>query len=137
MTHSDNPNPPKALATRGSMPRRRARWGRRVAWVALVLAVVLLALAAGFFPHEPLRRLAERELSHALGGACQIGSLRLVPALLRVEAHAVCVEGPGFTLTTPRVLIDLDRRTLLGRRWVVEALEIDRPRLVIRPEPTR
>lgn len=109
------------------MTRRRLR--------ALLLALALAGLAlvgAGLFPQEPLRRLVEDRLRAALGPDLRLRRLHVVPALLRAEVEGLELRNARVEAVVPRGRLEVSLGTLLGRELVVEALEIESPRLLLR-----
>jgi outer membrane protein assembly factor BamA/autotransporter translocation and assembly factor TamB len=115
---------------------------RRVLLVlAALAALVLVLLAFGFFPQEPVRRLAEARLRSALGPQARIGRLRVHPAGLRAEVSDLVLEAPSYRLEVPSGTLALGAGTLLGAGVSIRHLALERPRLVMRPaddnEPAR
>lgn len=121
---------PRGASRAVSARRRRAR---RARLIALALAFVVLLLGLGLFPQEELRRRVETRLRAALGPRAHVGRLHVVPFLLRVEAWDVRLADGTFDAELPRVLARLAPESLLGRGLVVARLEVERPRLTLRP----
>ncbi len=108
------------------MTRRRLR--------GLLLALTLAGLAllgAGLFPQEPLRRLIEDRLRAALGPDLRLRRLHVVPALLRADVEGLEVKNAQLEVVIPRGRLQVSLGTLVGRELVVEALEIESPRLLL------
>lgn len=109
------------------MTRRRLR--------GLLLALTLAGLAllgAGLFPQEPLRRLIEDRLRAALGPDVRLRRLHVVPVLLRADVEGLEIHDAQVEAVVPRGRLQVSLGTLLGRELVVEALEIESPRLLLR-----
>ncbi|HET7293801.1 MAG TPA: translocation/assembly module TamB domain-containing protein [Vicinamibacteria bacterium] len=88
---------------------------RRAPLAAGALLAALAALAAfGWFPHAPLTRSLEGRLGQALGGTVRIGSLRIVPVLLTVEARDVAIESPALRGRLADVRVEATARALRG-----------------------
>ncbi len=106
---------------------------RRLRALLLALALAGLALVgAGLFPQEPLRRLVEDRLRAALGPDLRLRRLHVVPALLRAELEGLEFRDARVEAVVPRGRLEVSLGTLLGRELVVEALEIESPRLLLR-----
>ncbi|HSD28939.1 MAG TPA: hypothetical protein VLL75_16685, partial [Vicinamibacteria bacterium] len=104
---------------------------RRIGLGALALALLLAGV--GFFPQDPLRRAVERRLQSALGPQSRIGRLEVVPVLLLAEARDLHLEGPGFSLQVSRARVVLSPAALLRRSPILRSLELDSPRVALRP----
>jgi outer membrane protein insertion porin family len=88
------------------------RLRRGLAVTTLLLVVALGLLLAGWFPQEPLRRLAEAKLREALGPGAHIGRLRVVPGTLTAEVEGLVIDTPAWRLQADRVGVRLARETL-------------------------
>jgi hypothetical protein len=117
----------------GPSARRRGRWPRRLLALGALAAAALL-LVLGLFPQEPLRRAAEKRLRASFGPTSRLGRAHVVPIRLRIDLGDLAIDDPVFAFSAQRVLLDLDWRTLAGGRVALDALEIERPRLVLRSD---
>jgi len=93
------------MSTPAPPGRRRSRVRTILRWTLLGLGLVVLALALGLFPQEPLRRFMERQIRSAVGPHSRIGRLHIVPARLQVEVYDLVVEGPAYRLEVPRARV--------------------------------
>lgn len=99
----------------------------------LGLAVLLLLVVGfGFFPQEPVRRLAERALRQTVGEGSRLGHLHVVPLLLRADVRDLRLEGRTFSLLVPRARVVGSARTLFAGSVVLRSVELDSPRLEVR-----
>lgn len=106
---------------------------RRLLLLAALAAGAALSLSLGLFPQEPVRRRVESRLKAALGPSARLGALRVVPGRLAAEARDVVLEGEGYRLEVSRVALALDPSVLLGGPLSLSRLELDAPRLELRP----
>ncbi|HSD27901.1 MAG TPA: translocation/assembly module TamB domain-containing protein, partial [Vicinamibacteria bacterium] len=104
---------------------------RRIGLGAVALALLMAGL--GFFPQDPLRRAVERRLQAALGPQSRIGRLDVVPVLLTAEMRDLHLEGPGYSLQVSRARAVLSPAALLRRAPILRSLELDSPRVALRP----
>jgi hypothetical protein len=106
---------------------------RRLAWAALAL-LVLMALAWWLVPLVVKSQIEQRG-SAVLGRAVGVDSVSFTPWALRLTLYGLSVAGAaGDTDPTPqlaieRVFVDASLRTLIERAPVIEAFELDAPRL--------
>ena len=100
------------------------------------LAIALLLVAFGVFPQEPLRRAVEGRLQAATGPGSRLGRLHVVPIVLRAELKDVRIEGRGYSLHVPLARVTASPAALFGRALIVRLLELDSPRLELRPAPS-
>jgi outer membrane protein insertion porin family len=107
---------------------------RRILLGALALAPFFLAF--GVFPQEPLRRMVERRLQSAVGPGSRLVHLHVVPLLLRVELGDIQLRAPGFSLQVPFARAALSPAALLRGAPILRHLELDSPRLELRPSPS-
>ncbi|MCM2258500.1 MAG: translocation/assembly module TamB domain-containing protein, partial [Vicinamibacteria bacterium] len=115
------------------MPRSRLR---RVLTVGgLLLAALLLVVALGLFPQEPVRRTLEARLREATGPGSRIGSAEVRPGALWVELRDVVVEAPGYRLEAARLEIAVFPRTLAGHGLHLRRVVIDGASMQLRPDP--
>jgi len=101
----------------------------------VVVALLLAALGAGWFPQEPLRKVLEQQLAQVVaapgtGGSARVGRLAVVPALLKAELENLELEGGGFRVKIPRLRIQLAPAALTGE-LDIKRLELDSPTLEV------
>jgi outer membrane protein insertion porin family len=117
-------------------PPRHRSWLRRLLLGSLLAALAVGALVAmGWFPQEPLRRLVESQLRETIGPESHIGRLHVVPRRLWIEIDELTVDGRGYRLEVPHVRAGLSWALVLGRALSVKYLELQSPRILIRPAP--
>jgi outer membrane protein insertion porin family len=110
---------------------------RRAFRAALILLLAaFLLFVTGLFPQNLLQVLVERRLLVAAGPGSRIGSLHVVPAVLRAEITDLVLTAPGYRIEAPRVRLALMPGALIGRRLALRFLEIDSPRIVAIPGAT-
>src|SRR4029450_5442772 len=100
-----------------------------------VLVAVLGLLALGWFPQEPLRRLLETRLQEGLGPQSSVRRLHIVPGRLRTEVTDLVIEGPASRLEVPRARVVFSPGFFLGRSLSFREIEMESPRLTLRPSP--
>jgi hypothetical protein len=110
--------------------------------LAALSLVVILLLAAGWFPQEPLRAFVEQRLRQRLGPQAQIGRLHVVPGKLRAEIDGLVLDAPGYRLVVPHARVEVGWGLLLRGALDLRALEAESPELLVRavgmgaaPEP--
>jgi outer membrane protein assembly factor BamA len=114
----------------------RLTFSRRAGLITVLLLVLCLGLfSLGFFPQDPLRRLAEKRLRAAVGPGSRIGQLHVVPIRLAVSARDVVLANDGFELSFVRGRAALSIDALLGRALSLNTLELHQPRLRLNPAP--
>ena len=101
-----------------------------------VLAALLLLLALAWLALPPLLKWQlETRGSQLLGRELRVDELRFTPTTLALTLRGLSVgAAPGSPTPAPqlqieRVFVDLDARSLLRLAPVVEAIEIDAPKL--------
>ena len=110
-----------------------SRWLRRLAWAALAL-LVFVALAWWLVPIVAKSQIEQRG-SAALGRAVGVESVSFSPWALSLTLRGLTVAGPAGDkgaspqLSIERVFVDASLRMLLERAPVIEAFEVDAPRL--------
>src|SRR5262245_17103467 len=120
---------------RPGKPLRRS-WLRRLLLGALLSAFVVVVLVAfGWFPQEPVRRFVESQLRATIGPQSAIRRLHVVPRRLRADLDDLVVEGPGYRVEVPHARVTLTWALVLGRALSVKSLEAQSPRILIRPAP--
>jgi outer membrane protein assembly factor BamA/autotransporter translocation and assembly factor TamB len=112
-----------------------SRLRRALAVAGLLLLAGVLLLLLGWFPQEPLRRLAEAQLRIALGPSASIRRLHVVPGTLSVEIEGLTLRGPGYEAEIPAAEARLGAETLLGGAVSIRSISIHEPRLLLRPAP--
>ncbi|MGL6111677.1 MAG: DUF748 domain-containing protein, partial [Rubrivivax sp.] len=111
----------------------KSRALRLLAWA--LLALVLLAAVAWLALPPLLKWQLETQGSQRLGREVRVEEVRFAPWTLSLTLRGLSVgAAPGSAVATPqlqieRVFVDLDARSLLRLAPVVEAIEIDAPRL--------
>jgi outer membrane protein insertion porin family len=70
------------------------------------------------------------------GPASRLGRLHVVPILLRADLLDARLEGPGYSLRVPRARVALSPAAVFARAPIVRSLELDSPRLELRPAPS-
>lgn len=106
--------------------------GRRFGVILAVATAGLVLLAGGFFPQEPVRRLAESQVRKAFGPRSRIGTLHVVPARLRLEMTDVALDGASFRATASRLEAAASPGWLLGGALSFREITIDGGRLTAR-----
>jgi outer membrane protein assembly factor BamA/autotransporter translocation and assembly factor TamB len=119
----------------GAGPRRAVR--RAALAFLLIVVLVVIVVAAGLFPQAWVSDWAEARLRASLGPDAQVGAVHVVPGLLRAEVSDLVLVGPAYRLEVPRARVRLSPAALWTRRLAVEELEVDRPRLELRPAPAK
>lgn len=101
-----------------------------------LLVVVVLVVAMGWIPREPLRRSVESALRTAFGPNSSVARVHVFPAGLRGELEGLVVDTDTYRLEVPRVEVGLRLQTLLGRGIRVRFLNVGKPLLRIKaPDP--
>jgi outer membrane protein insertion porin family len=95
-------------------------------------AMLLLLVGFGFFPQEPVRRLAERALRQAVGEGSRLGHVHVVPLLLRADVSELRLEGRSFSLSVPRARVVGSAGTLFAGMVALRSVELDSPHLELR-----
>ncbi len=125
----------------GARARALRQWlgsgrGRRIPLI--LLGVLLVCLAAGFFPQEPIRRFAERRLRIASGPGSRIGGLRVIPGRLSLELRDLVIDAPSARIEIPRGRVAFSLPGLVNRAFsagglpAIRSLELESPRIGIR-----
>ncbi len=125
----------------------RAPWGRRLAWLAAGLVVVVAiawAALAILLPPERVRTLVQQQLSATLERPVRFeaASVSLFPPVrLGVRGLALAEPGGferGAAVQVRELALDLNVLALLSRKIEVRRLHLDRPtlHLVLRPDGT-
>ncbi|MBQ0961354.1 DUF748 domain-containing protein [Ideonella sp. 4Y11] len=119
-------------------PDRPERWQqpavRRLARIAAGIAIVWLVLVVlALMLPSLLRGMVEREASQALGRAVRIERLSFNPLTLNAQVEGLAVAGEAADapplLQVDRVSANLSLASLWQRAPVLDALQIERPRL--------
>ncbi|MBE7522644.1 MAG: DUF748 domain-containing protein [Burkholderiales bacterium] len=114
----------------------RSRWLRRFAWVAGILA--LLILAAWLAVPPILRAQLESRLTEALGRKTTVESVAFNPFTLRVTIRGLSIAdaaGPRPLLAFDELDADLSTASIVHRAPVLDALKIVRPSVSLSRDP--
>jgi outer membrane protein assembly factor BamA/autotransporter translocation and assembly factor TamB len=117
-------------------PKRKRRWVRAVLWGLAPFALGAGLFAFGIFPQDALRTFVETRLRQALGPEARLGGLHLLPVRLQAEVWDVVVVGPGYRLELPHARVALSATALLHGDASFRYVEVERPRVALRPAPT-
>jgi outer membrane protein insertion porin family len=98
----------------------------------LGLAVLLGALALGWFPQGPLGGLLESKLRVLVGPGSRVASVRVVPGRLSAEIRGLVLDAPTYRLEADRVRLVLSRQSLTGPGLYVNRLEMEGGHVVLR-----
>lgn len=106
------------------------KWLRRITW--LVLAVLLLGVILWLAVPPLLRSNVERYGSEFLGRSVKVGEVEFKPWALQLTVHDVSVasaDGASQQLEIGRIYIDAAAQSLLKLAPVLDAVEVDSPRV--------
>ncbi|QNP48542.1 DUF748 domain-containing protein [Diaphorobacter aerolatus] len=109
---------------------RSHKWLRRITWLAL--AVVLLGVILWLAVPPLLRSSVERYGSEFLGRAVKVGEVRFKPWALQLSVHDVSIasaDGASRQVEIGRIYIDAAAQSLLRLAPVLDAIEVDTPKL--------
>lgn len=101
----------------------------------MLLGAALLAAGFGLFPQEPLRQSLERMLQDATSERSRLGSVRIVPLLLRASVQDLRVEVAGIRLFVPHGEVEVSPRTFSEGAIFLSSLELVAPRLELEAAP--
>ena len=120
-------------------PRKHGRWKRVVAWIASVIAALIVVAAAGIYVllhsgrfHNYVLGVAEGKASAALNTrvAAQNFALHLSPLSLDLYGITVYGVGPGAgrpLLAVDHIGLGVRILSLLHREWNLESVTVDHP----------
>jgi outer membrane protein assembly factor BamA/autotransporter translocation and assembly factor TamB len=113
-----------------------SRRRRILALLGLAAVAVLVAIAMGWFPQEPVRQRVEARLRALLGPGARIGRLTVAPARLRATVFGLVLEGPAYRLEADHLELALAPATLRGGVVHLRALRMRGVRLLLRAAPS-
>jgi hypothetical protein len=120
---------------------RLIRAGKRVATSRFALAAALLlalyALAGFVLAPELIERYAPRYVAERLGGALEVGDVRVNPFLLTLSADnvAYATDGAPPVLAVERLFVDFALASLYRRAWSFDDVRVDGFALAVTIEP--
>lgn len=126
-------------------PRKKSRAGKVIAWIAAILAVILLVIAVGIYAllytndgHGYLLRMAEKKASASLNTRVQLENFAARFAPLRLDLYGLTVYGVGPGANAPLLQVShigLGVRiiSILHHRWNLRTVVVDHPvaRLIV------
>lgn len=109
---------------------RHNPWARRLAWI---VGAVLVLWVLGWFAVPPLlKQQTEKIASEKLGRKVTVGAVEFKPWTLELTLRDLAIadaKGTGEQLHIQRLYIDGELQSLLRLAPVVDAIEVDAPRL--------
>ena len=128
-------SPPTSPPQTTGLPSARRRWGRRLAWTLGGVAVVW---GVGWLAVPPLlKHQAEKIVSDKLGRKVTVGGVDFKPWTLELTLRDLAiakVDGFADQLHIERVYIDGELQSLLRLAPVVDAIQVDNPRVSLTHE---
>ena len=117
------------------LPTTRRRWGRRLAWTLGGVAVVW---GVGWLAVPPLlKHQAEKIASDKLGRKVTVGGVDFKPWTLELTLRDLAIakaDGSADQLHVDRIYIDGELQSLLRLAPVVDAIQVDNPRVSLTHE---
>jgi translocation and assembly module TamA len=114
----------------------RSTWGRRgIVLLACLVLLTITALALGWFPQEPLRRVVEKRIRAAVGPQARLGHLVVRPLFLEATIDDLVFPGTGYRIDVPRMRVVLSPESLLMRTLSLASLELYAPRITVQVLP--
>ena len=128
-------SPPTSPPQTTGLPSARRRWGRRLAWTLGGVAVVW---GVGWLAVPPLlKHQAEKIVSDKLGRKVTVGGVDFKPWTLELTLRDLAIakaDGSADQLHIERVYIDGELQSLLRLAPVVDAIQVDNPRVSLTHE---